>query len=81
MKQDRLWREFNSLPPELQKQAAKFISSLRKRNAPPRLRKNGKRTSLASEPFIGLWRDREDLQESSAWVREIRRREWTSRRA
>lgn len=30
--------------------------------------------SLADEPFIGIWRDREDLADSSTWVRSIRDR-------
>lgn len=34
---------------------------------------------LADDPFIGMWRDREDLADSDAWVRTMRRREWTDR--
>ena len=33
-------------------------------------------TELADEPFIGMWRDREDMQDSSAWVRRVRESEW-----
>ncbi len=32
--------------------------------------------SLQEEPFIGMWQDREDLVDSSAWVRQRRRQEW-----
>jgi len=34
-----------------------------------------KRTKLVDEPFIGMWRDREDMQDSSAWVRRVRESE------
>jgi hypothetical protein len=27
------------------------------------------------EPFVGMWKDRED---SSQWVRQVRQQEWTS---
>lgn len=38
-----------------------------------------KRKSLLEEPFFGMWRDREDLADSTEWVRRIREREWTRR--
>jgi len=81
MKEERVWREYTALPPELQKQVADFIAFLRTRYAPPRASKTARRTKLAEEPFIGMWRDREDMQDSSAWVRRIRQSEWMSRHA
>ncbi len=33
-------------------------------------------TDLWDEPFIGMWRDREDLSDSSQWVRQVRVQEW-----
>ncbi len=80
MKQQKVWRDLIALPPEAQKQAVDFIAFLRKRYAPSRANKT-KRTKLEDEAFIGMWRNREDLQDSTAWVRETRRREWMSRRA
>lgn len=35
-----------------------------------------RRLKLTDEPFIGMWRDREDMRDSTAWVRSLRRREW-----
>jgi hypothetical protein len=29
-----------------------------------------------AEPFIGMWRDRDEMQDSTAYVRELRKREW-----
>jgi hypothetical protein len=79
MREEKIWREYTALPPELQKQVADFIAFLRTRYVPSRVSKTTKRTKLANEPFIGLWRNREDVQDSSAWVRSIRQREWASR--
>jgi AbrB family looped-hinge helix DNA binding protein len=31
---------------------------------------------LQKEAFIGLWKDREDLKDSAAWVRRVREGEW-----
>ncbi|HSS49632.1 MAG TPA: AbrB/MazE/SpoVT family DNA-binding domain-containing protein [Thermoanaerobaculia bacterium] len=38
-----------------------------------------KRKPLKDEPFVGMWRDREDMADSSEWVRTTRQREWTRR--
>ncbi|MBW8879488.1 MAG: AbrB/MazE/SpoVT family DNA-binding domain-containing protein [Acidobacteria bacterium] len=38
-----------------------------------------KRKSLKDEPFVGMWRDREDMADSSEWVLTTRQREWTRR--
>ena len=28
------------------------------------------------EPFVGMWKDRQDLEDSTAWVRSIRHQHW-----
>ncbi len=76
MNQDKIWREFAALPPEAQQQVADFIAFLQTRYSQLRSNKTSNQTNLADEAFIGLWRDREDMQDSSAWVRNIREREW-----
>ncbi|MBI3015059.1 MAG: DUF2281 domain-containing protein [Candidatus Tectomicrobia bacterium] len=75
------WQDLNSLPPEARRQVMDFIAFLRQRYAPSRSRKAAKPAKLASEAFIGMWRNREDLQDSGAWVRNVREREWVRRRA
>lgn len=32
-------------------------------------------TPLEDEPFVGMWKDREDLADSSQWVRQLRQQE------
>ena len=31
---------------------------------------------FVNQPFIGMWKDREDLADSSKWVRQLRQNEW-----
>lgn len=81
MKEERVWREYTALPPELQKQVLDFIAFLRMRYEPLHVGKSVKRTKLAEDPFVGMWRNREDMKDSSAWVRGIRKGEWTDRHA
>ncbi len=81
MSQKTVWQDFISLPPEAQRQVMDFIAFLRARYLAPRSRKTIKPTKLTREAFIGMWRNRDDLQDSSAWVRKTREREWMRRRA
>ena len=82
MKQKALpaWQLFDDLPPEAQQQVLAFIEFLRERYAPERRRARAKRTGLADDPFIGMWRKRQDMADSTAWVRNVREREWVTRR-
>ena len=32
---------------------------------------------IETEPFIGMWRDREEMADSTAWVRRLRARQWS----
>ena len=78
METEEIIRELASLPPEGRQQVAKFISSLRKRYARSTAGKLTKRLPLKREKFIGMWRDREDLKDSTAWVRSVRKNVWTN---
>ncbi len=69
-------REMASLPPEAQKQVVDFVAFLKARYSSTPTTRQAKRTKLANEPFIGMWRTRKDMQDSTAWVRSLRQREW-----
>ncbi len=75
MRADNFLKDFNALPPEAQKQVADFMAFLQTRYAPAK-RKAKKSSTLADEAFIGLWRNRDDMQDSAKWVRETRQQEW-----
>lgn len=70
----RIARELASLPPEAQKEIMDFLAFLKARYPLPPASKKANRTELASEPFVGMWQDREDMRDSTAWVRN--QRQW-----
>lgn len=76
MTHEEILRELLSLPPEAQRQVVDYILVLRQQCAGRKQPDEKKQTELRSEAFVGMWRDREDLQNSSAWVREHRTSEW-----
>lgn len=81
MNQEEILHMLRALPPEAQRQVVDFIASLQARYAGSPAIKAAKPPSLANERFVGMWRDRQDLEDSSAWVRDIRERELIGRRA
>ena len=76
MAQNNIVKDFDNLPPEAQKQVLDFIAFLQTRYRTGATKERQKKGKLANESFIGVWRDREDMQDSSAWVRKVRSAEW-----
>ncbi len=76
MNQKQLWRDFAALPPEAQRQVKDFIDLLLAQYTQVSSEVQADKPELMEEPFIGLWHDREDMQDSTNWVQSLRRREW-----
>lgn len=76
MTNEEILREINALPLEAQRQIKDFVVFLRQRykSSPPI--KTAPASDLKSESFVGMWRDREDMQDSTAWVRNVREKHW-----
>ena len=72
-------KEIDSLPKEAQKQVFDFIAFLKTRYPVPINISKRKRIRIGDEPFIGMWQGREDMRDSTAWVRNLRSREWENR--
>jgi len=75
MNTPQLLQDITSLPPEAQKQVLDFVAFLKTRYGLVS-RKKKKTIELEKEPFVGMWKDREDMNDSAKWVRELRLREW-----
>lgn len=69
-------QEIDSLPPEAQKEIEDFIAFLKTRYKPV-AKKRAKKARLEEEPFVGMWKGRDDMRDSARWVRDLRQKEWT----
>lgn len=76
MTQQQLIAEYTSLPEEAQRQVADFVAFLRQRYKAAHSMPQPRTTDVENEPFIGMWRNRKDLADSTTWVRNARRTEW-----
>jgi len=71
-----IWRQFNTLPAEAKREVIDFIAFLQTRHQRSNLEKRSPAPKLSEDPFVGIWKDREDMNDSVAWVRDVRKREW-----
>jgi hypothetical protein len=76
MTQQQLLDEYSSLPDEAQRQVADLITFLQHRSKATRTARQPRAKDLEQEMFIGMWRNREDLTDSTVWVRNTRKAEW-----
>ncbi|MEO6909102.1 MAG: hypothetical protein ABI210_14555 [Abditibacteriaceae bacterium] len=76
MTQQNLLDEFSSLPIDAQRQVKDFVLFLRQKyQTETPIRSND--TEIRDDKFIGMWSDREDLADSTEWVRSLREKEWS----
>lgn len=69
MEQNNVISEFDTLPPEAQRQVIDFIAFLQTRYQPAKRERVKTKVSIADEKFVGIWRNREEMRDSSVWVR------------
>ncbi|MEI1374074.1 hypothetical protein PQG02_22145 [Nostoc sp. UHCC 0926] len=72
-----MFNEFSSLPAEAQRQVIDFIAFLRQRYPVVKPASQSSNIDLINHSFIGIWSDRQDLADSTAWVRGVRENEWS----
>lgn len=75
MNQEKIWQELTELPADAQQMVADFVGFLHTKYAPS-ISRNQTRTPLQDEPFVGMWREREDMSDSTRWVRQLRTDGW-----
>jgi len=65
MLQEQILKSLHTLPPIAQQQVLDFIAFLQTRYiAPKQPDTPAQVTNLHDEPFVGMWQDREDMQDS-----------------
>ncbi len=76
METDKIYNDISNLPPEAQRQIVDFIDFLKLRYQKPLQTKSSQKGRITDSPFIGIWKDRKDMEDSTKWVRNLRGSEW-----
>ena len=74
MELETLWQRLAVLPEQAQQEVADLIAELEKQHSDSSEKSDA--VLLSEEPFVGLWKDRNDLSDSTVWVRRLREQEW-----
>lgn len=79
MSEKELIKQIRKLPTEAQQEAADFVEVLSKKYIrKPEETDSPKKKSILENSFRGIWKDRDDLQDSTKWVRELRKSRWAN---
>lgn len=76
---NQLMQKIEQLPKSEQERIIKIISQEIEYNSSINLSKEIKDNSsfsLENQPFLGMWKNRTDMQNSSEWVRQLRQKQW-----
>lgn len=70
--------KFDDLPPNAKKEAGDFVDFLYNQYVKSSSKKKDDKP-LSEYNFVGMWKDREDMKDSTAWVRQQRKTQWRNR--
>lgn len=76
MNQERIIDAITNLPPEAQRQVIDFIDFLQARYGKDIQGQKAQGIRLSDEPFIGMWKNNDEMKNSGQWVRDLRSSEW-----
>jgi hypothetical protein len=72
---EQLKDDVATLPQDAQRLVIDFVSFLKQRY-PSSKDPQSQPLDLENDPFVGMWSDRPEMQDSTAWVREVRQQHW-----
>ncbi len=76
MNQSQIFQDFDALPAEAQELVSALVAFLGREHPRSKSSRQKSAIPLTDEKFIGLWKDRGDMQDSSAYIRTLRKNEW-----
>ena len=79
--QQQIQQDLSRLPEDMLQEVwdfAMFLQEKRKQNVVLRGMKTTQANNqpLLQEPFIGIWKNRQEMTDSSEWVKQLRKEEW-----
>ena len=77
MNQEKLLHDVISLPQFAQNEVIDFIAFMQLRYGKISKQSNENLPDIENEQFIGMWRNRHDMDDSRDWVRNLRQTEWS----
>ena len=76
MSEKELVKQIQELPSDARQEAADFVEFLYERYVSRNRVGKKPRKPISESSFRGIWKDREDMKDSTEWVRNIRKSRW-----
>ena len=76
MTPEEILSAIGSLPPEAQREVEDFVAFLHERHGRRLSGTQPSTSELGEDGFVGMWRDHDQMRDSTAWVRNVRQSEW-----
>ena len=74
-KLEQLNKDIASLPEEAQQLLSDFVAFLKQRYQTSHSQSK-QSLDLENETFVGMWSDRKEMKDSTAWVQQVRQKHW-----
>lgn len=77
---EQLKQDIDTLPEDDQQLVREFVAMLKQRHDRSTDRSKAPQIQpldLDNEPFVGMWCDRPEMQDSAAWVKQVRHHHWS----
>ena len=74
MTSEEMLKQIAALPVAARREIEDAIARLRAAYS----RADTSQTKFEDEAFFGLWRDRDEMADSTAWVRSVREKQWAN---
>ena len=71
--------DIKTLPRDKQEEVVDFIAFLKSRLGARKEQTPSTKTAVKYDSFFGMWSHRDEMADSSSWVRDLRSREWEPR--
>lgn len=80
MSRNSVIEKLEELPPEARKKAGEFVEFLYTQYVKHADRKQVSDKPISESPFVGMWKNRNDMANSTEWVKKRREKEWNKRK-
>lgn len=74
MTNEELLNKIASLPADAKRKVEKYLIYLQQIRVSPKSKNS---VDLEKEEFFGMWRDRDEMRDSTSWVRNLRETHWS----
>lgn len=78
MSESTVSNKIKQLPPEAQKQASDFVDELYQQYVKGETSKEPEAGNASESSYFGILKDREEMKDSTEWVRKVRKSQWTN---